>query len=796
MVLSTRAEGRLLDANEAFLDLLGYSREEAIGQTSLELRVLAPEDRAALLGDFERGRVVRDRTVHFRTKAGEERIGQISFDPLTLEGLPCLALTLTDVTERVRIEQALIESQEQLDLFFNQALQGFCFFLSETPLVWPPEEGQAQEALLDEALSSLRIVKLNRAMCEIYGAFEDQMLGLSLGELYMERPEEIRASLREILGRGRYREQARAYRIDGTPVWVDRESVCQRDGLGRILGFFTSQRDVTEKVQAQEALSAAREAAEAANRAKTEFLANMSHEIRTPMNGILGLADLLLLSDPTPEQRAYLTDLKFSGEGLLSILNDLLDLAKIEAGRVELEAIPFDLPELVERTANLYAARLAERPVELVTLLDPRIPRYVVGDPTRLRQILSNLLNNAVKFTPRGEIRLAVTRRRDADSPLTAEFSVSDTGIGIAKEKRDRIFDAFAQADSSTARRFGGTGLGLSISARLAGLMGSRIEVESEPGRGSVFSFRLRLTPLPEEEVARMPAAAPEPPPIPPRPPRSARVLLVEDNLINLRMASALLRKGGFETDTAEGGIEAVERALRTPPYDLILMDVQMPGMDGFEATRHIRESERLLGRRTPIVALTAYARAEDREECLRAGMDDFLPKPIDPRRLFEIAARWIRAGAALAPAAAEAPEDPAPAEPEEACAPGISPREWVDLPALVARLDGEAELAASLLELFFETLPEEEALLTRAVAERNREALARQAHRLKGAMANLSISGGYPEIVRLSREGRELPMETAQRLLAVWSDRMAEARRGFERMRPTLRRAEGEGRP
>jgi PAS domain S-box-containing protein len=777
MALTTQGEGLFVEVNDAFLRISGFEREELIGHSSAELGFFSPGARETLKAGLTSGTSLRELNLPFRRKTGEERICLISSDPVIVDGVPCLVSTLEDVTDRIRIEQALIESQEQLDLFFNQALQGFCFFRSETPRSWPPEGNR--NAAAAEMTDAFRIVKINRAMCEIYGAFEDQVLGLTLQELHRTSPETVQRDLQELLDRKRVRGRCPAFRLDGTPIVVDVESVCLLDGEGQILGFFVAQRDVTEQIRGQEALKTAREAAEAANRAKSDFLANMSHEIRTPMNGILGLSNLLLLSDPTPEQRGHLLDLKFSAEGLLSILNNLLDLSKIEAGKMELEAISFDLSELIERTANLLAPRLMGKPVELTTLLDPRIPRNVVGDPTRLRQVLTNLLGNAVKFTRKGEIRLTATRRKDEDEGVVVEFAVSDTGIGIAKEKLDRIFEAFTQADTSTTRRFGGTGLGLSISVRMVALMGGRIEVESEPGRGSLFRFRVRFAPartvlpLPvvREEDLRSGAVSNLP----------FRILLVEDNPVNLRMTKALLEKGGLSVIPVESGPEAIRKASEDD-FDLILMDVQMPEMDGFEATKKIREVEKARGRKTPVVALTAYAREEDRIACLEAGMDDYLSKPVDSKRLHETIRRLARHPYAQKPK--EVASEPTPArQPDHSSGRG----DWIDLPALIARLDGETEIALHLLTLFFDHLPEERRTLELALRDGDRDRLAKQAHRLKGAMANLSIQGGFREISRLTQEASGLSEKALNQLYTEWSARIDEATADLDRVTAEL---------
>ncbi|MCS7066595.1 MAG: ATP-binding protein [Fimbriimonadales bacterium] len=370
-------------------------------------------------------------------------------------------------------------------------------------------------------------------------------------------------------------------------------------------------------------------AAEAANRAKSEFLANMSHEIRTPMNGILGMVELLADTPLSEEQRDYLNTLRVSADHLLGLLNDILDLSKIEAGKLHLEHLPVVLSELVTGTVRLFQARAESKGLRLTVQIAPETPPVVLGDPVRLRQILANFISNAIKFTEQGEVAVRI-------HPLESEirFAVQDTGIGIPPDRIASIFEPFTQADSSTTRKYGGTGLGLTICKRLAELMGGRIGVESVLGRGSTFYVDL---PLPPAETP--PLDAPESISALPDIPAGKPILLVEDNEINRKVALRMLSKLQLEVEIATNGAEAVQKAT-TSAYDLILMDCQMPEMDGYEATRRLREQ----GVRTPIVALTANALEGDRERCLACGMDDYLAKPIKPDELQRTLARWLQA--------------------------------------------------------------------------------------------------------------------------------------------------------
>jgi signal transduction histidine kinase/ActR/RegA family two-component response regulator len=390
-----------------------------------------------------------------------------------------------------------------------------------------------------------------------------------------------------------------------------------------------------ELVRVNEELRRAKEAAEEASRLKSQFLANMSHDLRTPMNGVIGMTALALATDLNEQQRDYLTTVQNAAESLLCLLNDILDFSKIEAGKLTLEALPFDLREVVEQTVKSLRVSADQKGLAVGWRVDPAIPARLAGDPVRFRQILTNLVSNAIKFTEQGRVDVEVDLEAALSDEVAIRIAVRDTGIGIPPDKLATIFEPFTQADGSTTRRFGGTGLGLSISSRLAELMGGRIWVESELGKGSTFYVTLRF-----------PAAAPEAPTSPQRAEtgrRAApglRILVAEDNPINQKVVARMLEIEGHRVTVAADGQQALE-FIEREPFDLILMDVQMPGMSGLEAARRIRERERARGGRIPIIALTASAMKGDRERCLEAGMDDYLSKPVRPAALQEIIARY-----------------------------------------------------------------------------------------------------------------------------------------------------------
>ena len=491
----------------------------------------------------------------------------------------------------------------------------------------------------------LRFVLFNRAGEELLGTSRDELIGCNDYDFFPEEQADFFTNKdRQVLARGT------VHAIPEEPIdtpghgrrylYTKKIPIFGSDGQPQyLLGISL---DITDRKFVEEELKRAKEAAEAANVAKGRFLANMSHEIRTPINGIIGMCDLLLTSDLSPQQLEYTETINASAEHLMTLIDDVLDLSKIEAGKLDLTSTPFQLRGFLDSGVRVLAYRAEDKGLSLNWHVDEAVPDRLIGDPVRLRQIVLNLANNAIKFTDSGEITISVALAEDESDAVTLRFEVKDMGIGISEEDQATIFDSFSQIDSSTRRRHGGSGLGLSICKQLCELMGGEIGVNSRSGQGSTFWFTAVFDKQQSDTEKAAPAAAstrtsdnsPASTEI------KGRVLLVEDHVVNQKVALHMLRLLGYEATLAASGREALD-AVAESSYDIILMDCQMPGMDGFETTQALRARES--GVRTPIIAMTAHSMEGDRKRCLDAGMDDYMSKPVRMEILKETLQKWLQ---------------------------------------------------------------------------------------------------------------------------------------------------------
>ncbi|BDQ34220.1 PAS domain S-box protein [Pseudodesulfovibrio portus] len=644
------AQGEILEVNQRMLDMYGLN-ESDIPSLSIEKDISSPENAVYRLPSVWK-EVINGEPQHFdwrarRPHTGEEFDVEVYLTRMVFRGREAILANVRDISVRKESENRIRRSLTKFEAILENSLMGIAMSVGR------------------------KIVTINRRGAEIFGYSPQELLDNSLSLLlghYQTEDDFVRASKKALFERGEFNTEQAFRSKNGSTVWC-RMYAKAVDSSSLDKGVIWAWDDVTENRRAREDLLRAREDAEAANRTKSEFLAAMSHEIRTPMNAIVGMTDITLQTDLTDDQRDYLRTVQDSAKHLLSIINDILDLSKIEAQKLELDHSDFDLPFHVETTIKGLDLQARQKDLELVLHIDESIPRCVSGDTLSLRQVLVNLVGNAIKFTHRGriEVRLTPAPPETAPEPASDEgadrigvtFEVEDTGIGIPQEFLDSIFQSFSQ----TTRAFGGTGLGLAICKQLIGLMGGDIEVQSTVGKGSVFSFTVWFDP-----GVSCPIPATDSRGLPEAPSRPVRVLVAEDNDVNVMVTTLKLEDLGYTYAVAGTGLEVLD-LLKREPFDIILMDIEMPVLDGISTTKAIRSAVPggpIANPAIPIVGVTAHALKEFREKSLDAGMNDYVSKPVDFHELSIIINRLI--GAVPRPVKQESDtEDPAPTRPEPA---------------------------------------------------------------------------------------------------------------------------------
>lgn len=627
-------EGGILYVNSKALEMFGVGEEKVLGKEMAPLLWMQPEERKQWVTDIETRGLVRDRELHMRTLDGRELWVIASGLFIQHEGRRCILATHQDITDRKRMEEAVRRSEERYRILVETSQEAIVVaqdgLLKYANPMAVTLSGYTAEELHDRPFLELVFPEDRNIIFENY---RKRLEGLAVEQHY----------------------HVRFVRKNGVLAWVEVSGVfLEWDGRPAAMAFI---KDISAEKEAREALLAANRdleaameranhmamEARAASLAKSEFLANMSHEIRTPMNGVLGMTFLLLDTALDSTQRSYAETIQSSANTLLTVINDILDFSKIEARRLELELLDFSLTRMMADFVPALAVQAREKGLSFFCTLAPEIPDALRGDPHRLRQVLTNLAGNAIKFTEEGEVSVQVLLEEEGQGELRLRFCVQDTGIGIPEAKKESIFEHFTQVDASMTRKYGGTGLGLAITRQLVALMGGEMGVDSAEGRGSLFWFTVCLGKQVWEDAD---ASCPEDDHVCRHMvgffrDRGLRVLVVEDNLTNQVVATGLLRKMGFHVETAENGKEALS-ALGRGTYDLVLMDVQMPLMDGLETTRAIRRGQGGRNPLVPILAMTSHAMQGDREKCLEAGMDDYLSKPVEPELLFRMLEKWL----------------------------------------------------------------------------------------------------------------------------------------------------------
>ena len=887
MLLVEPATLRIVTANRAVVTQLGFSVAELVGKAITDIE-------SSLQDVFYWEDVRNGQYADIETQEGEYLRSDGSLLPVRksvhlvagTDG-PLLVVQATGIKAQHQIEDDLAQATSQLRATLESTGNG----------------------ILVIDLHG-RIASMNRLFSQMWGIPEDLLLGRDDGAVFafvvgrVVAPQALANRLREIVGHDETLElfdlaDGRVFECKSRPQYLGERII------GRVFGFS----DITGRIRIEQELKAAFAKAEAANRAKSDFLAMMSHEIRTPMNGVMGMTALLLDTALDDEQRRHLETIRSCADALLSIINDILDFSKIEVRKLELEAINFNLLALLEELSDLYGLRAAEKDIEFTWHVEPAVPVLLRGDPGRVRQILTNLVGNAVKFTPAGSVAVQIGIDHETDQRVALRVAVSDTGIGVSADAMERIFDPFEQVDSSTTRKYGGTGLGLAITKQLVELMGGSIGIASEEGRGATFSFSLDLQKQPPgsrepaipgiehlaglrgttilvvddnavtrarlvtllaqwgfvadgagdaaEGLARidaqrlvgapyrcvlidmmMPSADGESlgqhirddpanaatslvfctpagfrgdvsrlaqmgfaaylhKPIRrsvlldcllsvlttlPREAqgpivtgrslaaaggRPVRLLVAEDNAINATVLLGILKKIGYaQVDSADDGIAAIA-AMERHAYDLILMDCQMPNLDGYEATRRLRRA----GVKVPIIAMTAHAMSGDREKCLAAGMDDYLTKPIIVDKLAEVLDQWLTSAGSLGVEALPPPTAVASSADEVAADALIAEFNY---PAFIELVMGDKELAATILGMFMAGTPADLQKLKDAIASGDGERIHAAAHFLKGVAANVFATGLLAVVRDIEQAGLNGDIEGARGLIplleAAWA--------------------------
>ena len=689
--------GGITFANQAFCSLLGITPEEVLGKTDYDLypKELADKYRHDDLWVQKHLDVFSD--VEQNYSAGETRYFEVRKTPiLDKQGkINGTQVIFWDVSAHKRVKAELDQERQLLNALLANTPDNIYFKDLECRYI-RISQAKAKRLALNHPLDAVGKTDGDFFDAEhVLRARQEEQNVMQTGRSLVSQEEEIAWP-------------------NGTKTWVSTTKAPLRNFVGEIIGTFGISRDITSRKLFEEAQESAREAAEAANQAKGDFLAHMSHEIRTPMNAILGLTDLVLATKLDETQRDYLTTVLASSESLLSIINQILDFSKIDAHKMELESIPFTFSTWVKDTLKALEFRANQKGVELVSMIHPEVPEEICGDPTRLRQVIVNLISNAIKFTDEGNVCVSVTSAEE-NQRIRLIFSVSDTGIGIPEDKIATIFEEFQQADSSTSRHFGGTGLGLSISARLVELMGGTISAESTEGTGSTFRFNVLVDHATEDQKRQLRADRNSQNTITINK-SSVRVLLAEDGLANQKLMVGLLERMGFAVHIANNGREAVELFSREP-FDLVLMDVQMPEMDGLEASTLIRKFESKTDRTSvPIIAITAHASQADRKKCLDAGMDDFLSKPLRKHELLTTIKKYCDVNL-----------------PEPENQPESSPSEW-SLKSALEAVDGDKDLLIIVINAFLGECDDLLQQMNKAIESNELPILRRAAHTIKGA--------------------------------------------------------------
>lgn len=696
MAISEIDTGVFVDVNEAFVTYLGYEKNEIIGKTSAELNLFSNvNERAAIMELVAKHGSVKNVEVHVRVKSGEIRVGMFSVAIIIIANKKCLLTSMVDITDRKQAEEMVKKSEAQLQRILDHQDVGVI--------------------IIDEQTHNIEFV--NKKAAQLFGAEKNYIEGKKCNKFICVKDsgscpitdlgQEIDSSERVLLN------------SEGKEITIIKSVVKEVfNGKPCLIETFI---DIREQKNVENALVHAKQQAELASVAKSEFLAAMSHEIRTPLNGVIGFSDILLKTEMTKKQKEYLNHVKISAHSLLDLINDILDFSKIEAGKLDLNPEVIDVNMLVQNVMNILSYRFTEKQIDSRITIASNVPQYIIADPIRLRQVLINLVGNALKFTDTGEVELAVHVQsvNVKTSEVVITFSVRDTGIGISAEKQKVIFDAFTQADSSTTRKYGGTGLGLAISTSLVRKMGSNIQLESILGTGSKFFFTIKVPFENNVDVQIIPETQTNTFAISEIESKEITFLIVDDNTMNLKLASSIISMSMpkaqiIETNKSE---LACELFVKHKPH-IVLLDIQMPILNGYEVSKQIRNTEFDKVHNIPIIAISAGTVSGERERCLEAGMNDYISKPIRSEQLLEMIHAYVFK------------IDYMPQNIIEVKQTSI---EHYNKLALLQRFNNNTELVAELIEMACLELPQQLTLLQKAIETRNASEIVFNAHTIKG---------------------------------------------------------------
>lgn len=738
MALANTETTKIEYVNETFLETLGFTREDVIGKSYKELNLVTEEERAESLKIIKEKGSLKPVERHIRKKNGERIWMLNSLEMVELNKSSFILSSLYNIDERKKMEVKISHLAE------------------------------FQKIMLDGTDYSIISTTEPDGIITSFNKGAEKMLGYNAAEMIGKTPEIIHDA-KEVEDRAKQLSHELNVKIepgidvfhyksrtqhtgdtnewtyiakDGTRIPVELTITTLRSQDKSILGYLGIAKDISESKKVKDALLLAKEKAEQAVIAKNSFLANMSHEIRTPMNAIIGYTELLTQSNLDEEQQEQVGYVRIAGQNLLSIINDILDFSKIESGKIALESVPFNLKETLKGIYNLLHARAAEKNLEYQFFMDASLPDFVCGDSVRLNQILINLVGNAIKFTSEGHVTVSAKKIAEDDEYYRLKFIVKDSGIGIPPEKVNLVFERFTQADTETTRKFGGTGLGLSIAKNLVELQGGTIQIKSEVGKGSEFSFDILYKKADQKELEPLQKAF-----IPEKLLNSIKILLCEDNPLNQKLAKRVMTKFGFDVEIAENGLVGLEK-LKKNRFDLVLMDLQMPEMDGYQTVQAIRDELHL---EVPIIAMTAHSLVGEKEKCLEVGMNDYIGKPFTQEDLYNKICSNLKIE--------NNPDTIIDKVNEKQTSMTVHE---VNLDSLKEFSGGNKQFEKELIELFLQQVPSDVAELEKGFKESNDFRIKSLAHKLKSSMLVIGLGGLMEDLDFIEKNAENKELRTA----------------------------------